>query len=229
MSSKPFIITNLKKKDKSMQDSIQTICMRFVENQNAKTFNAVVSRLRPGIIKHLTNYEKDYETRSHLADTTFTKLWTEILKYDSAKGHFSTWAYTIARNEALQHKRYTNRNFSFDNMLENGSKKLLNNMDIDEINIDFEGDRNVDVISILYDKVLNCIYSIDELKKSNSIYKEALVKKIIEQKKYSVIANEIGVNENTVKARVRNGKKIIGSIISKESPELIEAFKRLMV
>jgi RNA polymerase sigma-70 factor (ECF subfamily) len=189
----------------------------------------MVSRLRPGIISHLLRYEKDIETRNHLANTTFSKLWTEIDKYSSDKGNFSTWAYTIARNEALQHKRYTNRNFSYDEMFEAGSKVLINADNSASVDEAFNESPDIDVISILYDKVLACIYTLDEIKKSNAIYKEALIMKVIEKKKYSHIAQIIGVNENTIKSRIRNGKRIIGTMISKQNPELVDTYKKILV
>ena len=210
-----------------MQESLQTTCLRFFNDRTEKNFKVMIARLRPGIISHLLRYEKDIETRDHLANTTFSKLWTEIDKYNLEKGHFSTWAYRIARNEALQHKRYTNRNFSYDEMFENGSKTLINADNSSALEDTYLEVHDIDIVSTLYDKVLACIYTLDQIKKSNAIYKEALIMKIIEKKKYSHIAKIIGVNENTVKSRIRNGKKIIGGILSVENPELVETFKKM--
>ena len=212
-----------------MQEALQVTCLRFFENQTEKNFKTMVARLRPGIISHLLRYEKDIETRNHLANTTFSKLWTEIDKYHSDKGNFSTWAYTIARNEALQHKRYTNRNFSYDEMFEAGSKVLINADSSASIEDAYLENPEIDVISILYDKVLACIYTLDQIKKSNGIYKEALIMKVIEKKKYKHIAKIIGVNENTIKSRIRNGKRIIGTILSEQNPELIDTFKKILI
>lgn len=212
-----------------MQEALQDTCLRFFEDRSEKNFKVMIARLRPGIITHLLRYEKDNETRNHLANTTFSKLWTEIEKYNPEKGHFSTWAYTIARNEALQHKRYTNRNFSYDEMFEGGSKVLINADNSSSMEAEFSEDPDIDIISVLYDKVLACIYTLDRIKKSNNIYKQALIMKVIEKKKYSHIAELIGVNENTVKSRIRNGKRIIGTIISEENPELVDTFKRIII
>jgi len=209
-----------------MIKNIQEICLDFYNNRTEETFKTVVKRLKPGIANHLLKIEKDYETRNFLMNITFAKMWTEIDKYNPKKGNFSTWIYKIARNEALQHKRYTNRHSSFDSLSEAGSGALLNNSAIIEMPVEFFDEVNEnDVMNDLYTEVINSIYEISD-NSNKAMYKDILIMKIIERKKYKDIAKEFGIPENTAKARVLNGKKLIGKIIEKRKPELVSAFRK---
>lgn len=210
------------------EKTIQEICMSFVKNKNEKTFINVINRLRPGLNTHLMKIEGDYETRNYLLNVTFSKLWTELDKYDSKKGYFSTWAYRIARNEALQHKRYTNKHSSYEGMMEQGLNAIKNHESVSiEPDEFFDEKENRDIVTELHNEVINCIKTLPD-SDSKTLYKKVLFKKIIENKRYSQIAKEVGICENTAKVRVFNGKKIINKIISKKNPELIIAYKKFI-
>jgi len=208
--------------------TIQEICLEFVKTRSEKSFKIAIDRLKPGIANHLMKIEKDYETRNYLMNITFAKVWTEIDKYDPTKGYFSTWIYKIAWNEALQHKRYTNRHSSLDSMIENSASALKNHDGIIENPIEFFDEvEHRDLISIMYDEVISCIDLIPNDNK-NAKLKEILIKRLVEKKKYKDIANEINIPENTAKGRFKNSKKIIEKLVETKNPELVNAFKKFI-
>lgn len=208
--------------------SIQEICLEFVDNRTEKTFKVAMDRLKPGIANHLMKIEKDYETRNYLMNITFAKMWTEIDKYDRSKAYFSTWIYKIAWNEALQHKRYTNRHSSLDSMVENSATALKNHSGIIESPVEFFDEiDDRDLITILYDEVIKSIDDIPNDAK-NAKLKEILVLRLVKKLKYKDIAQEIDIPENTAKGRFKNSKKLVEKIIEQKNPELVKAFKKFI-
>ena len=109
------------KKEKAKELSLQQIGLNFYEDRTEKSFAALMNRLKPGLGKYVR--EKygcdDYQTREAVLLNTFTNIWSKIEQYDPYYA-FSTWAYRIARNEALLSKRYGKKNYSLDGMQEMG-------------------------------------------------------------------------------------------------------------
>jgi len=106
---------------KAKQKSLQQIGLDFFNNRDDQSFTVLYNRIKPGLGKYVR--EKygctDFQTREAVLLNTFKNIWEKIEQYDPYYA-FSTWAYRIARNEALLSKRYGARNYSLDGMQEMG-------------------------------------------------------------------------------------------------------------
>lgn len=203
--------------------SLQEIGLRFYNERSERNFKAVHDRLKPGLSKYVR--EKygcdDYQTREAVLLKTFSNMWEKIDQYDPYYA-FSTWAYRIARNEALQSKRYGKKNYSLDGMQEMGINMtakcsgLVSTPDYEffEPTPEEEMDR-------LYKIVLQEIGNLPEK------YRIVLTDYHIKNQKEHEIAEKLGWNLNTVKTRKRKGKALLINSVAQKHPELVEKFQKL--
>lgn len=201
--------------------SIQKIADTFINVKSEKTFNNLMKRLRPGIIKKISMFENDYDKCNEIVNIVFTKAWTNIEQYSKDRGAFSTWIYKIAHNECLLDKRHSNRTKSLDKMIDDGIIKEIS-FSFEE-NYDNVGAQKIDIIDTLYDKTINAIHYMSN-NGNEGIIKTALIKWHIDKKPYKIIANEMNIPENTAKNKVFRGKGILRKILTDKEPELVRLF-----
>ena len=218
--------STLKAQKKDQNQSLQQISMQFVKSNSEHDYKVLVNRLRPGLWRHVSKIEHDFDTRNFILTTTFAKMWTEINKYDENIASFSSWIYRIAWNEALQQKRYSNRHTSYDELYENGSKSLHSSSDIIFQNEFFDEDIEYDPIDLLYKIVVDIIINMDKGQDKKCIYGDILKMRMLKKMKYSKISEVLGIPINTAKARVFNGKKKLKKIIEDKYPSYINDFKK---
>lgn len=146
-------------------------------------------------IKHLDDfYVEDICSRS------FEKAFRQIRSYDPSKSQFSTWLRAIARNTALDTVE-----------LEARAQKKLVWIDDDPASgaaIESIGDDVASALeSIIEDEdnqtLKSCIEGLPEL------YREVARKRLIEGLQYKEIADELGMELNTVRTRIRRAKALI--------------------
>ena len=104
-------------------NSIQSIAMDFIKGRDDRAFEILMKRLRPGLLSFSYKYTRDTDICKEIVSKTFISIWEKIDQYNS-EYKFSTWAYAIAKNEALGYLRGRNRTFSSDEMEQNHSKLL---------------------------------------------------------------------------------------------------------
>jgi RNA polymerase sigma-70 factor (ECF subfamily) len=198
-------------------NSIQAIAISFIETKNNKTFTVLMNRLKPGLLSYVRKYIKDRDICNEIISQTFISIWEKIEQYNS-KYNFSTWAYAIARNEALGYIRSQKKIYSHDSMTENHSKLLMLHTPVYIINTDFNIPENSDLPTVLYDYVLDEIYSLKEP------YKTVMEQREIHNLQLQEIADKLDWNLSTVKTRIRKARKDIELTIKKKYPELIECY-----
>lgn len=146
-------------------------------------------------IKHLDDfYVEDICSRS------FEKAFRQIRNYDPSKSRFSTWLRAIARNTALDTIE-----------LEVRAQKKLVWIDDDPASgaaIESIGDDVASALeSIIEDEdnqnLRSCIDGLPDL------YREVARKRLIEGLQYKEIAEELGMELNTVRTRIRRAKALI--------------------
>ena len=81
--------------------TIQQFAMDFFNTRSEKSFNALYSRIQPGMSYHAMQILKDKSLADDVVNVAFTKIWQKIEQYNPY-WCFSTWAYKIVRNEAMQ-------------------------------------------------------------------------------------------------------------------------------
>lgn len=146
-------------------------------------------------IKHLDDFYVD-----DICSKSFEKAFRQISTYDPSKSQFSTWLKTIARNTALDTLEKENRSNKKYVSLDDGAKSLSV---IDQIGD--EVDTPLESIIKEEDNVQTQSY-IDGLP---DIYREIAKKRLIDGLQYKEIAEELDMELNTVRTRIRRAKAMI--------------------
>lgn len=143
-----------------------------------------------------------------ICSRSFEKAFRQIGSFDPTKSQFATWLKVIARNTALDvldsEGRAQSKFVSFDD----GGASLMPEID----NID---DGSVTALDHIIkdedeEKLLACVEALPEL------YREVARKRLIEALQYKEIAEELGMELNTVRTRIRRAKALIDNMKSGE-------------
>ena len=142
-----------------------------------------------------------------ICSRSFEKAFRQIGSYDPSKSQFITWLRTIARNTALD-------------LLEQEGRVHSQMVSID----DFA--RQSQMVDSLPDQMASPLESIirDEdqvetegyVEKLPSLYREVARKRLIEGMQYKEIAQETGLELNTVRTRIRRARAIIDRMRKEE-------------
>lgn len=203
--------------NKKNTNSIQQIALEFYKKRDEKSFNKLFKRLKPGLSSYLYPYVKDEYSRESIIMSTFENIWNKIDQYNEDYA-FSTWAYRIARNEALLTKRYSNKYKVFEVLTDYGVFSSNNNSyttDYEYYEPSLEED-----IDDLYNKTVNEINQLPEK------YKSILTKREIENKSYTIIAEETGIKINTIRTRIRKGRELIYNKMKTTDSRIINRYNR---
>jgi RNA polymerase sigma-70 factor (ECF subfamily) len=198
------------------EPSLQEISMQFYESRNEADFTRLYYRLKPGISVYLKEMVPSWEEREEIIATAFAKIWSKIDQYDPY-WNFSTWAYRIARNEALLFFRSKKKTYSYEAMEEQGI-----NMESRLANVSIEFDDEENPIELLHEMVLTEIYELPDC------YKSVLTLREVEKKKYEEIATELNMKINTVRTRIHKARMIIRNRIAQKAPGLLKQFQEVL-
>lgn len=126
-----------------------------------------------------------------ICSRSFEKAFRQIKTFDPAKGRFSTWLRTIAHNTALDTLKEEGRS----------SQRMV------ALEDNFLDERESPLESIIRnedkDKLKDCVEALPEL------YRDVARCRLIESMQYKEISEELGMELNTVRTRIRRAKAII--------------------
>jgi len=197
--------------------SLQSIALEFVQTKDNNTYKALINRLKPGLQSYVYKYIQDRDICNEVLSQTFITVWEKIDQYNS-KYNFSTWVYTIAKNEALGQIRSKNKNLSHERLTENHSKVLQAYSPVVNMETEVIGPTGEELIQQLYDA---SILAIKQLKEP---YRTVMIEREINQKQLQTIAEDLNWNTSTVKTRLRKARKQIAETIKKQYPNLVDAY-----
>ena len=205
--------TKAKTSEKSTQKKkgLQELALDFVNSRSELSYNLLYKRLKPGITKYIYDITKDVDMTNECVAIVFTKLYTRV---DSYNPHFqfSTWAYRIARNEALMELQRRNVVTSLDNFAESGYEMpaLFEEdvyVEMDEI---MEERQPLNIEEIQYNMVISEIANI------KSEYRDAFVKCELENTPVEEYSKMLGISDNAVRIRITRAKAAIKANLLKD-------------
>ncbi|MBO4917363.1 MAG: RNA polymerase sigma factor [Bacteroidales bacterium] len=135
-----------------------------------------------------------------ICSRSFEKAFRQIGSYDPSKSQFITWLRTIARNTALdlleQEGRVHNQMVSIDDFAR--QSQMMESLP-DQVDSPLE--------SIIRDE--DQVETEGYVEKLPALYREVARKRLIEGLQYKEIAQETGLELNTVRTRIRRARAII--------------------
>jgi RNA polymerase sigma-70 factor (ECF subfamily) len=118
------------------------------------------------------------QTAEDLTSQTFIKAWENIEKFDSEKGAFSSWIFTIAKNNIIDHYRRAKETYDLDKVF------------------DLQSDENVEMQTGLRHQLEQIRKYIEEL---SSDQKEIIIMRVWDDLSFKDIAAILNKSESSIK------------------------------
>lgn len=229
-SSNNRIDTNAQKNEKRKKRQTEidnNLVKTFVDNPTHENFNKLWERFYFGVKGYSYKFMHDWDLADDMACQTFTRAWEFRDKYDMEKAKFSTWLYIICRNLCLGEINRRKK----DNIVPNDisemfdSAMLSNSMALSTDSTQYTVENGA-VIANSADDLTVRMYdtSIMEIEKLGGNYAKILQMKLVKDMKIREIANELGMNESTVKNYLYKGKETLEEIMKTKHKGLYEMY-----
>ena len=224
------------------EKNIQKLALQFVNDPSEKTFNPLAERLNWGLRKHIFKIVQNNEVTDELILKTFEDIWTKYNQFDKERGQFSSWAYGIARNNALlylqEQKAHRNHHIGidisdlYDSTFNSESEKSTpyeDEMDNVAYNDEFDGiiDENGNLVAInkntLIDNMADAsIKCIDYLPDN---YRLVLREQLVNKKKINQIAEDNNIPMTTIVNWLYKGKIKLQEVVKDKYKNLYESYR----
>ena len=180
--------------------------IQLAKNGNGLAFTALwdrhIDQLRSYIKNRFKNID-DYDI-DDICSRSFEKAFRQIHNYDETRSQFLTWLSTIARNTALD---------SLEKEKRVHPKNQIVYLDDESQSSGFEGipDQTEDALNTLI-KTESEEERIKYIDRLPELYRTVAMKRLIDGMKYDEIAENMDLELNTVKTRLRRAKQMMDSM-----------------
>ena len=187
--------------------------IQLAKNGNGLAFTALWDRHIDQLRSYIKNRFKNIDDYAldDICSRSFEKAFRQIHNYDETRSQFLTWLCTIARNTTLD---------SLEKEQRIHPKNQIVYLDDDAQASGFEGipDQAEDALNNL----IKTEYEAERIKyidRLPELYRTVARKRLIDGMKYDEIAENMDLELNTVKTRIRRAKQIIDTLRAEEEDE----------
>lgn len=202
----------------------------FLATKSEKSWTALQEFFWYGIKQYAFGFVKNNDDAYDMTIETFINAFNKIDSYDPNVAKFSTWLWTICRNNCLGFiKNQAKLNIVdndiadiYDSEMVNRSQSYIQNISEFENGVfngaEFTSSDFSDITKELYD------VSVAEMSHIPGIGGRILHMKLVDGKKIREIADELSMNESTVKNYLYRGKENLKRILTINHKDLVDTY-----
>ncbi len=200
------------KLNKEINSRIQELAeIIHTEDYTSQQYNELATLLYPKLKFFVWKFCKDQIHTEDALHFSLIKIFNNIRKYKPHAGRFTTWAFTIARNETLYY-------------LDRKNGKMPHYIEISSLYIDSkyndnllytEKSTNHHEITDIFNSTISEIYNLKD-----ELLKNIAIDKMVNNEKVKEIAEKYNMKENTVKTKLRKARFEIRKSALKKDPDI---------
>lgn len=180
-----------------------TALLRRIAMKDAAAFAELHKLYTPLLIHTVNRVLDDYQDTQDIVQEVFVSLWQKAHLYEPSKGKPLTWMTTMARNRAIDLVRSRQRRSELNHRFEDEQKAVLPEID------EWSGDEML----LMNERAAIVRKAVAKLSPTQ---REAIEQAFFQHKARKDMASSNGEPLGTVKARVRRGIKMLGTLIERE-------------
>jgi len=175
--------------------------------------NELVELIYPKLKYFVWTFCRNEDDTVEALQWSLKKIFKNIDKFDFNKAKFTTWIYTITRNETLfyLYKKNQHPTVSLEYMGSGG-----------DISIEYDPDGVQSEIDHLYSETVSAINQIED-----STLRNIAIDKMIKNEKIKEISVKYDINENTVKTKLRKIRIDVRDNVLLKNPEFKETLNHI--
>jgi len=205
-------MAGFEKLNKEINDKIQELAeIIYTGEYTTRQYNELATLLYPKLKYFVWKFCKDEIHTEDALHFSLAKIFNNICKYNPQSGRFTTWAFTIARNETLYY-------------LDRKNGKIPHYIEISSLYIDskyndnlsyIEESTNHHEITDIFNTTISEIYNLKD-----ELLKNIAIDKMVNNEKVKEIAEKYNMPENTVKTKLRKARFEIRKSVLKKDPDI---------
>jgi RNA polymerase sigma-70 factor (ECF subfamily) len=231
--SDEIINNNLKsgitgKKKLSAAAETEMIVKAYIANRTDKNWKQLQERFWYGIMQYAFGFVKSWSLAEDMTIETFMKALKAIDSFDPDKAKFSTWLWTICRNNCLLYLKQESKLPAVDSDISDIYDSTImsscksQGLTSSEYIVGQQGD----LVNVSSDEITQKLYdaSIAEIENIGGTAGMILNMKLVQNMKIREIGEELHMNESTVKNYLYKGKENLNNIMMKKHRNLYEMY-----
>jgi RNA polymerase sigma-70 factor (ECF subfamily) len=201
--------------NRQLNDEMQSLAEKIKSGDySERDRNRLASIMYPKLKYFIWKFFNDTEPTEEVLHNTLYKIFKSIESY-SDKFRFTTWIYTIAKNESLLHQHKMRTQFAV-------------RLDDVENKVDRPDDSGFVLeketyIESLYVETLRMMTTLPD-----GIEKSILIDKELNHMKGNDLAEKYDMNLNTVKTKIRKARKMLRDQVLEKNPEFKDRLKEFL-
>jgi RNA polymerase sigma-70 factor (ECF subfamily) len=201
--------------NRQLNDEMQSLAEKIKSGDYTETDrNRLASIMYPKLKYFIWKFFNETDPTEEVLHNTLYKIFKGLESY-SDKFRFTTWIYTIAKNESLLHQHKIKTQFAV--RLDDVENKVDRPDDTT-----FVLDREV-YIESLYSETLRIMTTLPDC-----VEKSILIDKELHHMKGNDLAEKYDMNLNTVKTKIRKARKMLRDIVLEKNPEFKDRLKEFL-
>lgn len=223
------LVRKLKKKtNKTISQLADEVVEAFIKNRSDDNWKAVQEFFWYGVKQFSYKYTQNWDDAYDMTIETFIRALEAIDSYDPEKARFSTWVWTICRNNCIRFLKQKSRIPTVDNDLSEiyDSEMLSNSYSQDLSTMEYRVGDDGKLNNVSADDICIELYnvSLEEIQNMKDIGSQILKMKLIDNMKIREIAKQLDMNESTVKNHLYKSKENLSRILRINHKDLYDMY-----